>query len=173
MEIQSDEYGGGRAEWMHSALFARSMRALGLDDTYGGYVEVMPGATLAMVNLMSLFGLNRRRRGALAGHLAVLEMTSSEPMRRYATGLRRLGLGEDATAFFDEHVEADAVHEQIAAHDLAGALAIQEPHLADDILAGAEAVIALENRFAARLIEAWDSGRSSLRPGTLETVGAV
>ena len=42
----------------------------------------------------------------------------------------------DATAFFDEHVEADAVHEAIAAVDLAGGLARQEPELAGDILLG-------------------------------------
>ena len=172
VEIQTDEYGGGREEWMHSTLFARSMRALGLDDGYGAYLERTPGETLALVNLMSLFGLHRRRRGAVAGHLAILEMTSSEPMRRYATGLRRLGLGEDATRFFDEHVEADALHEQIAAHDLAGGLATQEPAVADDILAGAAAVIALEARFAARLIDAWDAGVSSLRPAAMSGTGA-
>jgi hypothetical protein len=84
-------------------------------------------------------------------------------MRRYGACLRRLGL-DDATAFFDEHVEADAVHEQIAVHDMAGALAADEPGLAGDILWGAAAVIALEAAFARRLIGAWDSGRSSLLP---------
>lgn len=171
VEIQSDEYGGGRPEWMHATLFADSMRALGLDDTYGAYVDRTPGETLALVNLMSFFGLHRRRRGAIAGHLAVLETTSSEPMRRYAAGLRRLGFGEDATRFFDEHVEADALHEQIATHDLAGGLARQEPEVADDILFGAAAVIALEARFAQRLIDAWGAGSSSLLPGALSGAG--
>ncbi|WP_217913885.1 iron-containing redox enzyme family protein [Miltoncostaea marina] len=164
VEIQADEYGGGREHWMHSALFARAMRALGIDDAYGAHIDRIPGATLALVNLMSLFGLHRRLRGALVGHLAVLEMTSSEPMRRYAAALRRLGQGEDATAFYDEHVEADAVHEQVAAHDMAGRLARDEPALAADILFGAACVVALEARFAERLIAAWDGGRSSLLP---------
>jgi hypothetical protein len=163
VEIQADEYGGGRPEWVHAVLFARSMRALGLDDRYGALIDRIPGATLAMVNLMSLFGLHRRLRGAVLGHLAVLETTSSEPMRRYASGLRRLGL-EDATPFFDEHVEADAVHEQIAVRDMAGALAADEPGLAGDVLFGAAAVVALEAAFARRLIDAWDDGRSSLLP---------
>jgi hypothetical protein len=162
VEIQSDEYGGGREPWMHASLFARTMRALDLDDGYGAQMDRIPGATLAMVNLMSLFGLHRRWRGAIVGHLAVLEMTSSAPMRRYGDGLRRLGMGEDATTFFDEHVEADAVHEQIAAHDLAGRLAAEEPAVADDILFGAAAVIALEGAFAARLLDAWAAGESSL-----------
>ena len=163
VEIQADEYGGGRPEWVHATLFARSMRAVGLDDRYGALINRIPGATLAMVNLMSLFGLHRRLRGAVLGHLAVLETTSSEPMRRYGAGLRRLGL-DDATAFFDEHVEADAVHEQIAVRDMAGALVADEPVLAPDVLFGAAAVIALEAAFARRLIDAWDAGRSSLLP---------
>jgi hypothetical protein len=39
VEIQADEYGGGRPERMHSELFARTMRGLGLDDDYGHYVD--------------------------------------------------------------------------------------------------------------------------------------
>jgi hypothetical protein len=142
VEIQSDEYGGGRAERMHSVLFANTMRGLGLDAQYGSYLELLPGITLATVNLMSWFGLHRRHRGAVAGHLAVFEMTSSVPNRRYADGFRRLGYGPDVTLFYDEHVEADAVHESIAAWDLADALARAEPDLARDILFGARAALA-------------------------------
>jgi hypothetical protein len=128
VEIQADEYGGGRPERVHARLFADAMDALGLDSTYGAYLDHIPGVTLATVNLMSLCGLHRRLRGAITGHLALFEMTSSIPNRRYAAGLRRLGVEDPrALAFFDEHVEADAVHEQIAAVDLAGGLARMEP----------------------------------------------
>jgi hypothetical protein len=162
VEIQADEYGAGDPASMHSALFARTMRALGLDDSYGAYVPRLPGITLAGVNLMSMFGLHRRRRGALVGHLALFEMTSTEPNRRYGDGLRRLGFGEDATAFYDEHVEADAVHENIAAYDLARAFARAEPELAPDVTFGASCLHHVEERWAAYLLSCWDSGRSSL-----------
>ena len=76
---------------------------------------------------MSLFGLHRRWRGAALGHLACVEMTSSEPSRRYSAGLRRLGFDERTTVFYDEHVEADAVHEQIASVDMCGSLVAEEP----------------------------------------------
>jgi hypothetical protein len=162
LEVQFDEYGGGRAERMHSALFAGTMRALGLDATYGAYLGRLPGITLAGVNLMSYFGLHRRRRGALVGHLAAFEMTSSIPNRRYGNALRRLGYGPDATLFYDEHVEADAIHENIAAWDLAGGLATAEPDVAADIVFGARALLALESRWAAHLLDAWRARRSSL-----------
>jgi hypothetical protein len=165
VEVQADEYGGGDPERIHARLFADALDALGLDDNYGAYLDVLPGVTLATVNLMSLFGLHRRWRGAIVGHLAAFEMTSSIPNRRYATGLRRLGVDDPrATAFYDEHVTADAVHENVAAVDLAGGLVRQDPDLLDDVLFGARALVELEARWAAHLLENWEAGRSSLAP---------
>jgi hypothetical protein len=161
IEIQADEYGGGQAAKVHAQLFADAMAALGLDPRYGAYLDVIPGLTLATVNLMSLMGLHRRWRGGIVGHLALFEMTSSVPNGRYARGLRRLGL-EAATPFFDEHVEADAVHESIAAVDLAGGLARAEPELTGQILWGARALGELEARWARHLLAAWEAGVSSL-----------
>jgi hypothetical protein len=164
VEIQADEYGGGRPDRVHAQLFADAMTAVGLDPRYGAYLDDLPAPTLATVNLMSLCGLHRRLRGAIVGHLALFEMTSSLPNRRYASGLRRLGLDDPAaTAFFDEHVEADAVHEAVAAVDLAGGLARREPELTGDILWGARALMAVEGRWARSLLGAWDRGGSSLR----------
>ncbi len=164
VEIQADEYGGGDPERMHHALFASSMRGLGLDDTYGRYVDHVPAATLASTNVMSLLGLHRRLRGAVVGHLAAFEMTSSLPNRLYGNGLRRLGHDDEATTwYFDEHVAADAVHEQIAARDLAGNLAEEEPALVDDVLWGAAVCLAVEGWAGARTIARWEAGESSLR----------
>jgi hypothetical protein len=162
VEVQADEYGGGRAERMHSVLFANTMQGLGLDPRYGAYLAHLPGITLATVNLMSWFGLHRRWRGAVAGHMAVFEMTSSTPNRRYGDGLRRLGYGPGVTLFYDEHVEADAVHESIALWDLADRLARSEPDLAPDVLFGGRALLALEGRWATHLMNAWERGESSL-----------
>src|SRR4051794_22939679 len=71
LEVQSDEYGGGRAERIHSTLFAKAMRALDLDGRENAYLDRVPAATVATVNLMSSFGLRRSRRGAIVGHLAM------------------------------------------------------------------------------------------------------
>jgi hypothetical protein len=162
VEVQADEYGGGRPERVHAELFAVAMEELGLDRAYGAYLDRLPGVTLATVNLMSLLGLHRRWRGAIAGHLAAFEMSSSIPNRRYANALRRLGLGARATDFFDEHVEADAVHENVAAVDLAGGLARQDPAIAGDVLWGARALVDVEARWARHLLDSWEAGRSSL-----------
>lgn len=164
VEIQADEYGGGRAEWMHATLFADTMRGLGLDARYGRYLNDVPAITLAWANTMTLLGLHRRLLGAVVGHLAAIEMTSSLPMKRYGNGLRRLGFDEATTRFYDEHVEADSVHEQIAAHDLAGQLALAQPELVPEILFGAVVGLAMDAALAQHLLDAWERGASSLRP---------
>lgn len=161
VEIQMDEYGSGMEERAHSYMFASTMAALDLDPTYGAYLDSLPGATLATVNLMSLFGLHRRLRAAIVGHLAAFEMSSSGPNRRYANGVRRLG--RDAAApFFDEHVEADSLHEQIAANDLAAAFARAEPERASEVLFGAAALLTVDRLWSDHVLGAWRRGESSL-----------
>jgi hypothetical protein len=163
VEIQADEYGGGVAARMHSELFAGLMAALGLDPAYGALWDDAPAVAFASVNSMSLFGLHRRWRGAALGHLTAVEMTSSEPSRRYSAGLRRLGFDERVTLFYDEHVEADAVHEQIASVDMCGALVEEEPALAADVLFGAACSLAHDRLAAVHVLDAWNGGRSALR----------
>lgn len=163
VEIQADEYGGGQADRMHAELFRKTMVALGLNGTYGAYLGLIPGVTLATVNLISLFGLHRRLRAATVGHLAVFEMTSSLPNRGYGNGARRLGIAAEAIEFYDEHVEADSVHEVIAAHDLAGGLEAQEPEMAAMILFGARACAGLDARFSSHILDCWGAGLTSLR----------
>jgi hypothetical protein len=159
VEIQADEYGGGRPDRMHAELFRTTMRWLDLDDTYGRYVPEVPAVTLALSNVMSYFALHRRMTGALLGHLAALEMTSTLPNRRYAAGATRLGADATASRYFTEHVEADAVHEQIAAHDLCDSYAQDHPDAVADILFGAACCLGLDNLFAQQLLSHWDSPR--------------
>jgi hypothetical protein len=165
VEIQADEYGGGTAARMHSELFAGLLSDLDLDAGYGELWDEAPSVAFASVNTMSLFGLHRRWRGAAVGHLTAVEMTSSEPSRRYSAGLRRLGHDERTTVFYDEHVEADAVHEQIAAVDMCGSLVAEEPSLAADVLFGAACSLAMDGVTAHHLLGAWQAGRSGLRVG--------
>ena len=106
---------------------------------YGAYVDAVPGLTLALNNAMSLFGLHRRLRGASMATSRRSRSTSSLPCRKYVRGLRRLDLPEEIAEYFDEHVEADAVHEQVAVRDICGALVEQQPELAEEVCFGAAA----------------------------------
>ncbi|MER6738954.1 iron-containing redox enzyme family protein [Streptomyces puniciscabiei] len=161
--VEFDEFGGGRADRVHARLFAELMTDLGLDSTYGRYLDAARAEMLAVVNLMSLFGLHRGLRGALVGHFADVEITSSPGSRRLAEAMRRTGAGPAAEFFYDEHVEADAVHEQVVRHEVIGGLLAEEPELAADVVFGIDATEYLEDRLARRLLADWRAGRSSLR----------
>jgi hypothetical protein len=160
--IQSDEYGGGAAASMHSSLFADAMTALGLDPTYGAYLDRLPAITLATTNLISMFGLHRRLRGALVGHLASFEMNSVGPMARYSGWLKSLGVPMFGRRFYDVHVEADEAHQYVAVDDLVGGLLEVEPDQASAILFGAKAVALIERTFADHIVSAWTDDRTSL-----------
>ncbi|MFF9063917.1 iron-containing redox enzyme family protein [Streptomyces sp. NPDC014891] len=161
--VEYDEFGAGRAERVHARLFADLMDDLGLDHSYGRYLEHAPAPLLATVNLMSLLGLHRARRGALVGHFACVEITSSPGSRRLAKAMRRCGAGAAAEHFYAEHVEADAVHEQVVRHGVVGGLLADEPGLEPDIAFGCAATVLLEDRLADHLRGAWDRGQSALR----------
>ncbi|MFB7512306.1 iron-containing redox enzyme family protein [Streptomyces sp. NPDC056144] len=163
MAVQYDEYGCGRAERMHARLYADLMADLGLDPSYGRYVDAAGAEVLAASNLMSFLGLHRRLRAALVGHFAVLETTSPPAAARVAAAIRRLGAGAAAERYYDEHVEADAVHEQVVRREVVGGLLDEEPGLAPDIAFGIAATRFLENRFGSRVVESWTQGGSALR----------
>jgi hypothetical protein len=163
VEIQADEYGDGVDEDCHAELYALTMEQLGLHAEPNHYLDLLPGITLATVNLVSMFGLHRRWLGALVGHLSVFEMSSVTTMARYSTALRRLEFDPWTCLFYDTHVVADATHQTIAAHELAGGLVAQEPRRLPDVVFGALALCRLEARFTELLLGAWERGESALR----------
>jgi hypothetical protein len=172
VQIQSDEYGAGDAAAMHAELFATTMSALALDPTYGAYLELLPGTTLATDNLISFFGLHRRWRAAAVGHLALFEMTSTGPMQRYSHALARLGVGAAGRRFYDVHVIADAVHERLAQDEMVAGLLEQEPNQGGTLLFGARALAAIEARFARQLLDSWAAETTSLRAPILDARAA-
>ena len=170
--VEFDEFGGGRAERMHARLFADLMEAAGLDPTYGRYLDAAPAVTLATVNMMSLFGLHRALRGALVGHFAAAEISTPPNAQRMTDALERLGAAQQCLRFFTEHIEADAVHEQVLRHDVVGDLVAHEPHLAPDVVLGVQATQMIEERLTRHLLDSGSAGRSSLRTPLPPTVGA-
>jgi len=160
--VEHDEYGAGRGERMHARLFADMMRELGLSDAYGHYLDVAPAAVLAEVNLMSLCGLHRELRGALVGQFAVVELTSSPGSDRLVRAAKRLGCGPATEGFYAEHVEADAVHEQVVRHGIIAPLVAEDPAMAADVVFGMQATGVLDGRLSQHLLTSWAAGRSAL-----------
>lgn len=155
MELQFDEYGNGDPNRLHAHLFVRGLQDSGLNSEYGAYINEAPLEVLEENNAMSLFGLNRRLRAASLGFLAAFEATSSAPSRRMAQGLQRLGFPDSMIEYYTEHVEADAVHEQLAVRTICGALLEEEPELHDDVYLGAFSAMDLADRYAHRMLAQW------------------
>lgn len=163
--LQYDEYGGGRPEGVHARLFADMMQAWDLDPGYGAQVDAAPWQAMAMVNLMSLFGLHRAHRGALLGQFAWAEITSPPASRRLAEAFARHGVAEAGYRFYTEHVEADAVHEQLVRRGVLESLLRDEPQLEADVAFGLAACGRTEEALASRLLDSWAAGRGGLREG--------
>ncbi|MDF1606257.1 iron-containing redox enzyme family protein [Nocardioides sp. YIM 152315] len=155
MELQYDEYGDGDPNRLHHHLFALGMAACGLEPAYDAHYDAVPPEALEQSNALSMVGLQRRLRGAALGHLAAFEATSSVPSRRMAQGLERLGFPDELVGYYTEHVEADAVHEQLAVRTVCGAMLAEEPELEDDLWFGAFTCLDLEDRFARAMLDRW------------------
>ncbi len=163
--VEFDEYGGGRGDRVHQQMFADLMVAADLRADYLGYLDAAPSQALVTVNLMSMFGLHRASRGATVGHLAATEITSSPGARRIVDALQRLGAPEACIGFYREHVEADAVHEQVLRTDVVGALVTSDPSTEADIVFGIRAFNLVEDRLAEHIMSCWRADESAmLRP---------
>jgi hypothetical protein len=161
--VEFDEFGAGRGDRVHQQLYAELMDAADLDSTYLHYLDDVPAEALVAVNLMSLFGLHRDLRGAAVGHFAATEITSPPGSRRMAEALIRFGAPEPCIRFYREHVEADAVHEQVVRTEVVADLVAREPHVEADVVFGIRAFIMVEDRLAGHLMECWKAGEPSLR----------
>lgn len=161
MELQYDEYGGGDPNRLHHHLYAAGLAASGLEPAYDAHIDLAPLEVLEQNNALSLLGLHRRLRGAALGHLAAFEATSSLPSRRMAQGLERLGYPAEMVEYYSEHVEADAVHEQLAVRTIAAALLEEEPELEADLWFGAFTCLDLEERFARSVLVRWGVGEQA------------
>lgn len=158
--IEFDEYGSGHASHMDQRLFGELMAAAELDDAYLAYLNAVPAESLAVVNLMSMFGLHRSMRGAAVGHFAAAEITSPPYSQRLADALHRLDAPPACTRFYRQHAETwldDGVAIEVV-RDLLAA----EPELNDDIVFGIRAHDLVEGLLAEHLVKCWSAEHSSL-----------
>ncbi|AAS02691.1 hypothetical protein MAP_0374c [Mycobacterium avium subsp. paratuberculosis K-10] len=102
----------------------------------------------------------RRRPGPAP---APAEITSPPGSARMVRALQRMQAPPACITFYSEHVEADAVHEQVVRLDVVGDLVAREPELQRDVVFGIRAHAAVEDRLADTIMASWQQGRSSLR----------
>ncbi|WP_278262475.1 iron-containing redox enzyme family protein [Nocardia sp. AG03] len=160
--VEFDEFGGGRGDRVHAQLYAELLAGADLDPGYLYYLDSVPAPMLALVDMMSLLGLHRGLRAASVGHFASVEITSSPASRRLAELARELLPHPAVERFYTEHVEADAVHEQVMRREVIDELLAAEPDAAREIVFGIQVTNLLEDRFSAYVLDHWTREQSSL-----------
>lgn len=161
--VEFDEFGAGRADRIHQQRYAELMAAADLHPGYLAYIDVVPAEALAVVNLMSLFSLHRRHRGAAVGHFAAVEITATRGSRRMLDALGRLNAPEACRDFYRGHIASKLNHAEAIRTDVVADLLRREPDLAADVVFGMRAFGVVEDRLATHLVRSWSAGVSSLR----------
>lgn len=150
----------GAPERTPGCRFADVLTAAGLDASYLHYLgEVTPEA-LALVNMMSLFGLHRNLRGAATGQVVATKITIRRSSAGLVDALLRLGAPQPCVQFYRDHA---GTSDGPLRCETVGALLEREPELEPDVVLGIRAFELLEDRFANRLLTCWADGRPSLR----------
>ncbi|MGW0161723.1 iron-containing redox enzyme family protein [Mycobacterium sp. NPDC003323] len=142
---------------LHRRPYTQVMAAAGLDDGYLAYLHTVPAESLAVVNLMSMFGLHRSMRGAALGHLSATEITTRAVDRRLVQALRRLDAPPQCADFYAERAYAAPGRGQVVDHLLS-----TEPDLEGDVVFGIRARDVVEGRLAEHMVKCWADGDTSL-----------
>lgn len=160
--VEFDEFGAGRGERVHAHLYERLLDAAQLDAGYMAYLDAVPGSTLLAANVATLFGLRRSLRGAAIGHFAFTELTTGPGARKLERALDRMGAPDPCIEFYTEHVEADAVHEQVLRRDVVAPLLAECPEIDAEVAFGVAVAGFVEDAMAEDILACWDQNRSSL-----------
>ena len=141
-----DEMGRGSLAEVHTELHRRMAAALGLE-----HVErrEQPVEALERSLLGSTLATNRALQPELIGALGLLELQAGPRCRRVVKGLRRLGCGEEALAFYEEHAVADPRHGKDWLDHVVGPLAERFPQWGPRIVRGAHWRSIVNGRFFA------------------------
>ena len=129
-----DEMGRGSMAGVHTELHRRMAVALELEavDRREQPVEALERSLLG-----TTLATNRALQPELVGALGLLELQAGPRCRRVVKGLQRLGCGEDALAFYEEHAVADPRHGKDWLDHVVGPLAARFPDWAPRIVRGA------------------------------------
>ena len=167
VEIQADEYGGGelRADALR-ALPRRCCAASGSTTPTAPTSTRCPASRSRVSNVMSLFGLHRALRGALVGHLAAYEMTSSAPVpplrARAAPARRRRGRMPSSSTSTSPRTRCTSNWPRTTSAAGSPMPSRSSPRTS---LFGAAACLYVDKRFAEHVLGCWAQERTSLRGG--------
>jgi len=129
-----DEMGRGEAGAVHAGLHHRLVVALGITAEPSTH---QPVEALDRSAVISTLATNRWLQPERLGALGLIELQAGPRCRRVVTAMERLGLGEDAIAFYAEHATADPRHGRNWLDEVVAPLVATEPAWGPRIVTGA------------------------------------
>jgi hypothetical protein len=134
--IFSEEYGKGILARKHSTYFSTMLKQFKMDSQPEAYFELAPWEVLANIN--HSFFLCERKRNFLRyiGSLLFFEVSVPAAFENYKFAGERLGLGPEATNYWELHIKEDLRHGRWMVDDVALPLVDRYPQLAWEIILG-------------------------------------
>ncbi len=134
--IFSEEYGKGILARKHSTYFSTMLKQFKMDTQPEAYFDLAPWEVLANIN--HSFFLCERKRNFLRyiGSLLFFEVSVPAAFENYRLAGERLGLGPDATDYWELHIKEDLRHGRWMVDDVALPLVDRYPDLASEIVLG-------------------------------------
>ena len=148
----------GGADHAPRRRFADVLRAAGLEASYLHYLDDASAEALAMVNMMSMFGLHGNLRGAASGQMLATRITVRSASAGLVDALVRLGAPQACVQFYRDNVRTGLK----ARCETVGMLLDAEPELEPEVVLGIRAFELLEGRLTTRLLASW-AGSSDRR----------
>lgn len=128
-----DEMGHGKQSAMHGQMLEHMVRELDLHPA----IDTTVWESLALANTMVGLATTRRYGYHAVGALGVIELTAPGRVKQVAAGMRRLGLGGRARAYFDLHAALDVSHSRAWIREVIRPLVEEDPARGQFIAEGA------------------------------------
>ena len=134
--IFSEEYGKGILARKHSTYFSTMLEQFKMDSQPEAYFDLAPWEVLANIN--HSFFLCERKRNFLRyiGSLLFFEVSVPAAFENYKLAGERLGLGPEATNYWELHIKEDLRHGRWMVDDVTLPLVDRYPDLACEIVLG-------------------------------------
>jgi len=146
-----DEMGNGESGDVHTAMFAKTLSSLGIDDDYLATNMLLEARISG--NLSAALALSRRHYYKAAGFFAVTEYLVPRRFKQLTKGWRRAGLPEAGIRYHDLHIGIDAVHASGWFKNVVARLVDADPRAGREIALGALMRLSSSQRYMDALME--------------------
>ena len=157
LEIASnywDEMGEGIQAKMHTAMFTRILKKLGLDENVNGSLTT---EALACGNLSLMFTLRRQYFYKAIGYFAIIEYLAPQRFRDVLTAWERNRLDSGDAEYYEAHVSIDSTHTDNWFSNVIRPTIESDPEAVVEITRGALYRLNTSQRYLDRLMKTLDA----------------